>query len=514
MTAEQPPPEAETGPDGSGQRSGQEAPTADGNPSQATQLVRLAELHYTLGYGASGVAFAVAKNGPHLARMLRGGQDSLRAELAARYAWEHARAPSSSALTDALLVLEGRAQRQPRTELALRVARHGTQLVLDLGDPTGRAVVIGPDGWSVVARSPVLFRRTVLTGALPEPTPGGSLAPLRDLLNVSDESWPVLVGWLVSLLLPTMPHPILALLGEQGTGKSTVARILAGLIDPSPAQLRKPPRDADQWVTAAAGSWVVPIDNVSTISEWFSDAMCRAVTGEGDVRRKLYCDDDLAVFAFRRALVLTSIDPGALRGDLGERLVTIELDRIGPQRRLLDEDLAMVWQAAHPGVLGGLLDLAAEVLAVLPSVALDRYPRMADFAKLLAALDQVWASNALKTYLQMSEGAALDVVDDDAVSSAVCDLVIGCPDEAGVGTWTGTAAALHTLLTSRLPTPERPPRDWPKGPRGTAAALKRAAPALRAVGVTVDYDKSKRPRQWTLQHLPEMTREPMTGMTE
>jgi hypothetical protein len=80
-------------------------------------------------------------------------------------------------------------------------------------------------------------------------------------------------------------------------------------------------------VTAAAGSWVVGVDNLSTIPAWWSDALCRAVTGDGDVRRKLYSDADLTVFASRRVVLLNGIDLGVVRDDLSERLLTIDLHR-------------------------------------------------------------------------------------------------------------------------------------------------------------------------------------------
>jgi hypothetical protein len=48
---------------------------------------------------------------------------------------------------------------------------------------------------------------------------------------------------------------------------------------------------------------------------------------------------------------------------------------------------------AHPVALGGLLDLTAAVLARLPDVRLDRRPRMADYARVLAAVDQVRAAD-------------------------------------------------------------------------------------------------------------------------
>jgi len=92
--------------------------------------------------------------------------------------------------------VQGRCQVAARAELALRVGAAGGGVALDLGDETGRAVAVTPAGWRLVDRSPVLFRRTELTGALPEPEPepGGDLGLLRPLLNVDDETWPLLVA--------------------------------------------------------------------------------------------------------------------------------------------------------------------------------------------------------------------------------------------------------------------------------------------------------------------------------
>ena len=61
---------------------------------------------------------------------------------------------------------------------------------------------------------------------LPEPISGGSIELLRPLLNVTEESWPLVVGWLVGALSPTGPYPILLLNAEQGAAKSTTARLL------------------------------------------------------------------------------------------------------------------------------------------------------------------------------------------------------------------------------------------------------------------------------------------------
>ena len=391
-------------------------PPAEDQPkqTQAAVLVRLARERYHLITGDDGRPYAVAKDGPAIARPLR-GRGGLREQLARLYSDTcRGAVASAAAFTDAIAVLEGHASQAEPVPVYLRVAPHGDGIVLDLGTPDGRCIIAAPGGWRREHRSPVLFRRTALTMALPEPVrpapgtavldqdedgkPAGTLAPLAALLNTSETTFRLLTGWLLAALIPGIPHPILALLGEQGTAKSTAARLLAGLLDPSPAPLRSPPRDIRQWAITASAGWTVCIDNISSIPDWLSDSLCKAVTGDGIVNRALYTDDDVIVLAFRRVITLTSIDAGELRGDLGDRLLPAELDRIADTERRADEAIAAEYEAARPELLGAILTLLCDCLTRLPSVELEAMPRMADFGRLLAALDQVTGWETLATY--------------------------------------------------------------------------------------------------------------------
>src|SRR5262249_9813137 len=149
--------------------------------------------------------------------------------------------------------------------VALRVAAHGGRIVLDLGSPDGRAVLVGPEGWEVVETSPVLFRRTALTAVLPEPIRDGDLSGLRETLNVTDDSWALAVGYMVAALFPHIAHPILLVGGQQGTGKTLGAGLIAGVVDPGTVENHNAPRDPESWAMAASGSWCVTVDNVSSI---------------------------------------------------------------------------------------------------------------------------------------------------------------------------------------------------------------------------------------------------------
>jgi hypothetical protein len=473
--------------------------------SAATILVNLALARYTFGVSDSGETFAMPKDGPRVLQMLRGGKTSLRSQLSKMFFGIKRKAAPQQALQDALLALQGEAEEQTESTLYQRVARHDGALWLDLGDSTGKAVRIDGAGWSVQESAPVLFRRTALNAALPIPERGGNLAELWSWLNVTEEDRPLLAAWLVAALHDSIPHPVLGLFGEQGTGKTTAEKVLVSILDPSPVPTRKPPKDADSWVTAAQGSWVVGLDNLTSVPDWLSDSMCRAVTGDGDVRRQLYADNALVVFAFRRCLVVTGIDLGALNGDLADRMLTVSLDVIDDADRRDEADMWPGWAATHPRVLGAVLDLAASVEALLPSVRLAKKPRMADFAKILHAVDVTLGTDGLTRFMKAQSQMARDALTADPFIVTLAERISARLD----GTFTGTSRQLLALVA---PTDERvrPPKGWPATARTVTVKVHKQAPVMRKAGWTVTDDGGKNHDnavQWTITPPPpEMAR--------
>jgi hypothetical protein len=299
----------------------------------------------------------------------------------------------------------------------------------------------------------------------------------------------VLAYIIAALGFPNIPHPVLALTGEQGTAKSMITKRIVQLVDPSSVLVRKPPRDPEAWVTAAQGFYVVGIDNLSSIPEWLSDSLCRAVTGDGDVRRQLYTDGGLAVVAFRRCIVFNGIDVGALRGDLADRTMHVSLERIS--KRIGEKEREKQWSKDYPGILGACIAGVACVLGGVSQVGKkeEELPRMADFARILATVDDLLSTEGLKRYTEQSEVTAADTLTSDPFLAAVAAM-----NEEFVG----TAADLRSKLT-----PEgvrRLPDDWPKSARAVTGLLKRNAPVLRKAGWTVldVLDRHAKILTWTL----------------
>ena len=441
-------------------------------------LYELLHKHYRLLRSLDGEPFAVAKEGWNLAIPLRGG---LRGMLGRAYREKTGHVATGSPLTDAMAQAESDAM-DPQVaaeSVHIRVGTHEDGIALDLGDETGAAVVVSPDAWRVEECSPVLFRRTVLTSMLPVPARGGDIAELRKLLHVSDETWPLVLTWAVATLIPDIYHPILLLGGEQGTGKSTSARLLLGLVDPSNVPLGSEPRDQEAWSVAAAGSWTLCIDNVSRIAPWFSDTLCRVVTGETHIRRRKYTDAELSVLSYKRCVVLTSIDPGALRDDLSDRVLLIDLERIDDAERLAEHELDAAYETAKPRLLGGLLDALSGVLKVLPHVELKYTPRMAGFSRVAAALDLARPDLTGGQALSLYEGQLVRLADDTLQGNPVAVAIIELMRDRT--SWSGTSAKLREAIDPRQQNGDGriSVRGWPNSDRGMAATLKRIAPTLR-----------------------------------
>jgi hypothetical protein len=467
-------PEVEESKSGEAERSkGSEEP----HIPQALRLVQLAEERYRFGRTCDGQPFAVERAGPNIALSLGGSALALRQTLAREYRKKFGGVPSSSALTDAMTVLAGAALESSEPErVELRVAAHEGGIIIDLGDSSGRAVAVRANGRSVLERSPVLFRRTNFTGAMPVPEGEGTVDDLWSLLNVTQEDRSLVLGWALAAFMPEMPHPILLLGGEYGSGKSVGTRIIVSIVDPSPAPLRSPPRDEEGWVIPVCAAWVNAFDNVSSIPLWWSDALCRGATGEGWAKRKLYHDSDVTVLAFKRPIILTSIDAGSLKGDLGSRMLLVDLDRIPPEKRLSERQLDARLKALRPHIFGALLDLLVRVLERLPHAPSEGLPRMADFAQLLWAMDAALGTDALSRYAAQDGKVAAEVLESDTFGQAVHVFA------QEVGDWRGTAG---DLLKRIEPKDGRAPADWPRTPRAASGRLRRLAPTLRTVGVEV-----------------------------
>jgi hypothetical protein len=469
------------------------ASTSSSKTPARDALVDLAEEHFVIGRADDERPYIVDLDGPNVA-LMRG---DAKAALARKYRSLTGKTAGRSPLDEAWTTIEGIAHDAPKVSLPIRVgSTDDAHPVIDLGDIDGRAVVVTGAGWSIVDRSPITFRRSKAMMPLSAPVPGGRVDELFELLNVDAGNRDLFAAWMTSTLFDTIPHPAPVLTGTQGTTKSSTARSMTKLVDPCLAATQKPPKSDDDWAQTCAARWMVAVDNVSNVSEWWSDALCRTITGDGWLRRQLYTDDEVVATAWRRCVVLNGISLGAtLRPDLAERLVLFELQR--PTEWLTEKEVDARLDDMRPRVLGALLDLAVGVVAALPTTEVVRDLRMADFATFLSAFDTITGGDALTSYRRQLDSIFDEALESDAVAMAVIELM------EHRTSWTGTARQLLDDLTA----PAHPPADWPTTPRQLANAMSRSAAMLRRTGLSWQLGrKTKVGRVGTLTRASEPVR--------
>ncbi|HXF56333.1 MAG TPA: hypothetical protein VNO34_01915 [Actinomycetota bacterium] len=451
--------------------------------SQATRLVRLGR-EAELWHSQDGDGWAtIDANGHREHWPLR--SRGFREWLARRFYQRYGSTPNAQALQDALAVLEGDAKYAgPEYPVYVRVAEHDGAIYLDLADPHWRAVEITADGWRVVTNPPVRFKRARGMQCLPMPQRGGSLELLWEYVNVAEPDRPLVAGCLVMALSPRGPYPVLGLGGEQGSGKSTTARVIRRLIDPNEADLRSEPREVRDLAIAAKNGWIVAIDNASKLPQWLSDALCRLSTGAGFATRELYTDTDEVILSAQRPVIITSITDVISAPDLLDRAVLITCPTLEDGER---EPEAAFWhrfEADRPLILGALCDLVSRALRELPHVRLERYPRMADFARwTVAALGR----DVLERYLDNRAAATSTALEASPVAEAVLTFMVDREY------WEGTATELLDELNAAADEETRRRRErlkaWPKTGRGLSGEIRRLAPALRAQGLEVRFQR-------------------------
>lgn len=403
-------------------------------------------------------------------------------------------APTDSVVEEAVRTLAGIARFEgAKHPTGMRVAEHDGAIYLDLGGDAWDAVEVRAGAWQIVKATdcPVRFLRKPGMLPLPEPTRGGSVRSLAPLLNLEANSkeFVLVLTALVQMMRADGPFPLLAFIGEAGSGKSSAARMVRAVVDPNRHPLQTVPRSEEDLMIAARHSRVLALDNVSRIDQRLSDALCRLATGGGMTKRALYTNDDAHAIDVRCPVILTAIGEVVAQQDLLDRTLVISMRRIEDTARTTEQAVRERFEETHPHVLGALLDAVSSGLERLPDVHLDALPRMADLA--------VWGT-ACERGLRLNDGAVLQALsaarqemveaslDGDPLAEAICAVV------EYDGDFEGTATALLDRLNARCgygPTGQRAPRTWPKSANTLSRRLAEMAPGLRELGI--EFERAK-----------------------
>jgi hypothetical protein len=257
------------------------------------------------------------------------------------------------------------------------------------------------------------------------------------------------------------------------------------LVDPSQTPHRALPREErDLWI-AAKWAHLQSFDNVSTIPDWLSDALCRLATGGAYGVRAHYEDDEEQLFQAIRPILLNGIPDAAIKSDLVDRCLVFHLPTISAQRRLTKKEWSERCERSIPGIMGAIFDAVSRSLRNWDQVKLPSLARMADFERWATAarLDGATETSRFsEVYGRNRSDVNATILEGSGLGSAIITLV-----NRG-NSFHGTATSLlEVLRLSQYPSQQRVP-GWLKNAQTLSGELRRIAPNLARAGILVQCD--------------------------
>jgi energy-coupling factor transporter ATP-binding protein EcfA2 len=366
---------------------------------------------------------------------------------------------------------------------SIRIGGKVGELYIDVGNDANDAWCITAQGIKRVPGGPTHIRLLRGAGMLPlvEPdlsTPASDFPKLlKAFIPGDDDCLMLLTAWLLGCLRPEGPYPVLTISGEQGSGKSTVLRLLRRIIDPHALDMRTPPEDQRDLQAMVRNSFVLAFDNVSYISNKMSDSLCTISTGTGaQGGRALYTNAEESAVRVCRPVAMNGIPDVVERGDLVDRSIHVHLPRIDPKLRRDDFEFWEAFNACHAQMLGALMNAALVATQNYGNVTLAEKPRMSAFAVWAVAAEKAfgWPEGRLmQVYKSNRSSAESQMLEFHGLASALLRMMSNQKEFSGT----------YSELIGQLETNVGPRERLPKTSHGFAAELKRIRPALERQGL-------------------------------
>lgn len=472
-----------------------------GNRSQADRLVNLvAALPIKLFHDEANEPYVKFKVKGHF-EVWKVRSKPFKRWLAQQFWAAEKKALNSESLNSALNIIEATACfNGPQYKLQVRVAWHENTIFYDLGD--WKAVKITRDGWGIVADPPTLFRHYPHQKAqvTPEDCSEDGILEIFNFVNLpkpksegnklSNEQLLFLTNLVVDLI-PDIPHPIDVLHGDQGSAKTTLSRIKKELLDPSALETLTYPKNEVEFAQLASHHWVVPLDNLTHLPEWLSDALCRTVTGDGFSKRELYTDDEDVVYKFKRCISINGINLVATKPDLLDRSLIFELEPITQEARIEEKKFWDEFNKAKPKLLGALFTLLSKTQREYPNIELNNKPRMADFSMYGCAVARALGmkeDDFMEAYL-----TNIGLQNQEALgASPVAQTIIAFMQDREY--WEGSPSELLDQLNKIAEELKLDIKDkkYPRNSRWLWRRIKEVRTNLQAIGIVAERDDSDR----------------------
>lgn len=270
-----------------------------------------------------------------------------------------------------------------------RVGKHKGIFFYNLANEAGEIIKVTSKGIKVVQQSPIAFvrSRNTLEQVKPVHDPDIDVWTLKEYFNTaSEEDFTLLLIHILSCFIPEISHHVLMLLGNQGSSKSTVSKMIKALVDPSIVDVSTMPKNKEDLVLQLSTEYMVAFDNIGTLRAEYNDIFCQVVTGGNYVKRRLYTDDDIVVHSYKRCLILNGINYLTTQADLLDRSIVVTLKKISSSKRIPEKELLGNFYTNLPYILHSIFKTISKAKKIYRNLEIEKLPRMADVVKWQCAI--------------------------------------------------------------------------------------------------------------------------------
>ena len=244
----------------------------------------------------------------------------------------------------------------------------------------------------------------------------------------------IMVSAIASMIEP-IEKPILSFIGEAGAAKTTAARIIKEILDPSDikdnykAKTSAMPKKRDDFALIISQQNITIMDNVTSINQEISDLMCQQSTGGNYEKRQLYTDTNTVSLSLGGLLMITSTEDVIDKDDAVDRTIKVPFDSVSDMVRVDHSELVKKLEELKPLILGGMLRVLSKALEIYPRIKDKRLslPRLADFGRygyaIGEALGEGMGDQFLADYNQLREAQKTENLNNDGFFSTINTLL-------------------------------------------------------------------------------------------
>lgn len=288
--------------------------------------------------------------------------------------------------------------------------------------------------------------------------------------------------YLVSCFIPGFPHPIPYVYGPQGSAKSTISLIARKLVDPSKLEVLSMPKSPEELTQQLSHNYFLFYDNVSYISSEISDLLCRAITGSGFSKRRLYTDEDDVIFSILANVGINGINLSAAQPDLLERSLLLELESITSSNRREGGKLISEFMAERAKILGAIFRTLTKALTIKPDIEVAHLPRMADFTLYGCAIAEALGYSREK-FLE-AYNRNIESQNEEALEShIVATMIVSFMEDKDA--WKGTASELLQAIHNLVPMEDLQDKGLPKKASVLSRQINTLKSTLRSAGLKI-----------------------------